>query len=272
MKTALTDRAIKAMKPAAKAYDVPDAVVPGLRWVPPSGVKSFVLIARFPGSRNPTRRSLGQYGELTLEAARAKARQWLELLARSIDPAEEVERQQHEQERKRAATFATIAEDFVKREVYGPGGEQEAAPPYRGQDRQRIARYLIPLFGHRPVAELTAREILEPLELIGQIGSDHALLKLKVRKKMVRPGRKRRPALSQARSLFAFMEMVLNWASEPDAHYGLERSPLERVRVSRYSAGRKPATTPSTTTSSRRFKSPSRGSNRRIGRAYGAAA
>jgi integrase len=235
MKTALTDRAIKAMKPATKAYDMHDVIVPGLALrVLPSGVKSFVLIARFPGSRNPTRRSLGQYGELTLEAARAKARQWLELIARSIDPAEEVKRQRREQERKRAATFEAVVEDYIRVEVYGPGGEKR--PKHRTADKTVTALRgtLVPLFGHRPITELTAPEILRPLELIGQIGSDRALLELKARKQLVRPGRKRRPALSQARSLFAFMEMVLNWASEPDAHYGLERSPLERVRVSRY--------------------------------------
>src|SRR5436190_7878072 len=88
MRTALTDRAIKAAKPKARAYDMHDAVVPGLAVrVLPSGVKSFVLVARFPGSRNPTRRTLGAYGALSLEKARGKARQWLELIARSIDPA-----------------------------------------------------------------------------------------------------------------------------------------------------------------------------------------
>ena len=50
-KTALTDRAIKAMRPAAKAYDTHDAVVPGLSLnVLPSGVKRFVLLRRFPGA------------------------------------------------------------------------------------------------------------------------------------------------------------------------------------------------------------------------------
>jgi integrase len=234
-KVALTDRAIKAARPAIKAYDMHDAVVPSLALnVLPSGLKRFVLLRRFPGSKHPTRRALGAYGGLTLERARAKARQWLELIAAGVDPADELERQRREQERKRAITFGSVAEDYIRREVYGPGGEKKPRHRTAGRTVSALRNVLIPLFGHRPVAELTAREILEPLELIGQIGSDHALLKLKARKQMVRPGRKRRPALSQARSLFAFMEMVLNWASAPDAHYGLDRSPLERVRVSRY--------------------------------------
>jgi integrase len=92
---------------------------------------------------------------------------------------------------------------------------------------------LVPLFGHRPVTELTADELMRPIELVGQIGSDRALVKLKARKRLHRPGRKARPAPDQARALFAFAKMVLNWASEPDADYGLDRNPLDRVRKAR---------------------------------------
>src|SRR6516165_10340866 len=86
----LTDRTLKALarKPAApgKTYDVADGVVPGLAVrVMPSGVRSFVLVARFPGSRNPTRRSLGAYGALTLQKAREKARTWLQMIERGVD-------------------------------------------------------------------------------------------------------------------------------------------------------------------------------------------
>jgi hypothetical protein len=134
MKIALTDRTIKATRPAAKAYDMHDAVVPGLALrVLPSGVKSFVLVTRFPKSTNPTRRSLGQYGELTLESARGKARKWLELITRSIDPTEELERQRHERERKQAATFGAVVEDYIRVEVYGPGGEKR--PRHRTADK-----------------------------------------------------------------------------------------------------------------------------------------
>ena len=234
MKTALTDRAIKAMRKAAKAYDVHDAVVPGLGLrVLPSGVKSFVLVARYPGSSNPTRRSLGQYGEITLEAARSKARQWLELVARGIDPAAQVEEERRKRERARRTTFGAVVEDYIRIEVYGPGGEKH--PRQRGAAKiiNALRDVLVPLFGHRPITELTADEIMRPIELIGQIGSDRALVKLKARKQLRRPGRKRRPSPEQARALFVFCKMVLNWASEPDAGYGLERNPLDRVRKAR---------------------------------------
>jgi integrase len=232
MKTALTDRAIKAKRPAAKPFDAHDAVVPGLSLnVLPSGVKRFVLLRRFPGHKHPTRRALGAYGELTLEAARTKARQWLELIARGVDPADEMARLKREQEARRAITFGAVVEDYIRIEVHGSGKQ----PRHRTADKAitRLRSIFVPLIGHRPITELTANEILAPIELIGQIGTDRALVRLKARKALRRPGRKSRPATEQARALFALMERVLNWASEPRAGYGLERNPLERVRKSR---------------------------------------
>src|SRR5215475_773298 len=88
-KKPLTDRAIRALQPAAegKRRIVWDAVVPGLGIrLTDRGVKTFVLVTRYPGSRNPAPRSLGTYGAISLEAARAKARAWLDLIGNGIDP------------------------------------------------------------------------------------------------------------------------------------------------------------------------------------------
>src|ERR1700730_4234105 len=103
----LTDRYIKTRKPApvGKQVDYPDAVVPGLALrVTSRGSKSFVLITRYPlFPKNPTRRDLGRcyiaqnreiaagrreirHGALTLAEARQKAREWLDLISRGIDP------------------------------------------------------------------------------------------------------------------------------------------------------------------------------------------
>jgi hypothetical protein len=59
VRKALTDRTIKALKPAAHAYVRSDAIVPslGIR-VMPSGHKTFVLVTRFPGSRHPVPKRL----------------------------------------------------------------------------------------------------------------------------------------------------------------------------------------------------------------------
>jgi integrase len=232
MKTILTDRGIKALRPRPQAYDMHDAVVPGLGLrVLPSGVRSFVLVTRFPGSRNPTRRSLGAYGALSLEAARKKARAWLELIARGIDPAAELERERREQERKRRTTFGAVVEDYIRSEVYGPDPDRP-----RHRDPPKIVNglrdILIPLFGARAITDLTADDIMPPLELVGRLGTDRALVKLGARKRLRRPGRKARPCPAQAQALFTFAQLVLNWAIDHGG-YGLDRSPLDRVSRAR---------------------------------------
>ena len=81
----LTDRTLKALKPAKSGsrYDVMDADVSelGVR-VTDRGLRTFILIARYPGSDNPTRRALGEYPALTLENASEPALgvRWLRLL------------------------------------------------------------------------------------------------------------------------------------------------------------------------------------------------
>ena len=94
VKKNLTDRKVNSLKRDTKIedklghYDTWDAVVPGLGVrTSATGRRTFVLMARYPGSRNPTRRALGVYGELTLEQARGKARGWLGLIRKGIDPA-----------------------------------------------------------------------------------------------------------------------------------------------------------------------------------------
>src|SRR5262245_28914955 len=123
----LTDRKLKSLKRDRKLedklghYDTWDAVVPGLGVrTSATGRRTFVLMARYPGSKNPTRRALGTYGELTLEQAREKARSWLELIRKGKDPAiAEVEARQAEL-RLRANTFASVAEDYLRLQVIGP--------------------------------------------------------------------------------------------------------------------------------------------------------
>jgi hypothetical protein len=64
-KTTLTDRKLKALPPAKSGtrYEVMDSVVPGFGVrVTPSGKRTFVLVGRFGGSQNPTRRALGEDG------------------------------------------------------------------------------------------------------------------------------------------------------------------------------------------------------------------
>src|SRR5262249_22747083 len=112
-KKPLTDRAIQHLKPphAGKRRIVWDALIPGLGVrITEKGVKTFVLVTRYPGSSNPAPRSLGVYGAISLEAARTKAREWLKLIGDGVDP------QQHAIQR-RAETFQAISTDYFQRKA-----------------------------------------------------------------------------------------------------------------------------------------------------------
>src|ERR1700730_10894912 len=147
----LTARKLQALKrkppKPGTTRDVDDGEVPGLKArVMPSGERSFVLVGRFPGSQNPTRRSLGMYGELTLSEARDKARKWRELLKRGIDPRDQEERDRRQEQRKRANTFAAVAEDFIT---------DKLPSERKGREVERdIRREFIPLWGGRPITDI----------------------------------------------------------------------------------------------------------------------
>jgi integrase len=200
-KRTLTDRTLKALKPAkrGKRYDLMDSVVPGLGFrVTETGHKSFTLVARFPGSKNPTRRALGDYGALTLEGARRKAREWLETLRRGVDPRGEEERHRAAELRQRRNTFAAVAEDFIK---------DKLPDERKGREAERdIRREFIPVWGKRAIAEIVPHDV-------------RAVIK----------AAKDRGAPYQAHNLLVLARRMFSWAIDQHV-YGLETSPCDRLK------------------------------------------
>jgi integrase len=200
-KRTLTDRTLKALKPAkaSSRYEVMDSVVPGFGIrVTESGQKTFVLIARFPGSANPTRRALGEYGALNLEGARRKAREWLETLRRGVDPRGEEERHRAAELRQRRNTFAAVAEDFIK---------DKLPDERKGREAERdIRREFIPAWGRRPIAEIAPHDV-------------RAVVK----------AAKDRGAPYQAHNLLVLARRLFSWAIDQQV-YGLETSPCDRLK------------------------------------------
>ena len=239
MKKNLTDRTLKAMKPArlGKTYDVADAQVPGLAVrVLPSGKRTFVFVGRFPGKTNPTRRRLGTYGALTLEKARDKARRWSELIASGIDPASEEERQKLQELRRRANTFAAVGEDYIRLVVIGP--DPDNPRQRRGRQVERdIRRVFIPLWGGRPITEITRHDVLAVIEAVRDGGADKMLRGhgIKIPR---RNGDAAKPAPAQARILLAYAKTLFSWAVERGA-YGLEASPCDHLRTAKIVGGKK---------------------------------
>jgi hypothetical protein len=159
---------------------------------------TFVLVARYPGSTNPAPRAIGEYGAISLETARAKARTWIDLLAKGVDPKHEEERQRREEQRRRANSFAAVAEDFIKNKV---AGERQGKPVERN-----IRRAFIPSWGGRPITEITAQDV-------------RAVVK----------AAKDRGAPYQARALLVIARRLFGWAIDQDS-YGLTSSPCDRLK------------------------------------------
>ena len=96
-----------------KRYDVPDLEARGLAVrVNDRGDKTFVLIARFAGRRNRSRRTIGRYPAMSLEQARDEARQWRQQLKEGRDPRVEQERRRQAALRRQARTFASVCEEY----------------------------------------------------------------------------------------------------------------------------------------------------------------
>jgi integrase len=163
------------------------------------GHKSFVLVARYPlNPKNPTPRSLGDYGAMSLAEARDKARQWLGLIGRGIDPKIEAERQRAAQLRKQANTFAAVASDFLDRHASKLAKRLEV--------RSIIEREFITRWGARPISDISSQDVTAAIRAIV-----------------------RRGASAQAHNAFAHLRRMYSWAIGT-GEYGVEFSPLDRLR------------------------------------------
>jgi integrase len=219
----LTDKRLKALAPAAagERYEVRDSIVPGLLVrVTETGKRTFMLQGRFPGSTQPTRRAIGEYGAITLEKARQKARGWIELVQQGIDPAIAEQEAKQAELRKRANTFAAVAEDYLRERVVGPNPDN---PKQRqGND---VAREFRALWGERPITAITQAEVLALIEGVRDNGTAATLAAYGKG-----PKASKAPAPAQARNLLGYLKTFFGWANERGA-YGLQGSPCTFIKA-----------------------------------------
>jgi Arm DNA-binding domain len=198
----LTDRKLKALakRPAAAGttYDVSDGEVPGLvARVMPSGRRSFALIARYPGFNNPTRRALGSYGELTLEAARTKARAWRDMIARGIDPAVAEERERASNIQRQQNTFGVVAEAWF---------QDKLANERKGREVERdVRKAFVAPWSDKPISDITDLDVLTVIKA------------------------KARTAPAQARNLLGIAKRLFAWVVDQRC-YGLKTSPVADLK------------------------------------------
>ena len=204
-KKVLTQRMLDAIKPppwgsGQRAY-LMDAELPGFGVAVTDrmdkGHATFILYRRYPGSRNPTRRALGEYPKMTLVAARAKARHWLGLIAKGIDPTDAEERERKRNIETSADTFGKTAEEFIASPgVKGTRKEKEVTRDIRSE--------FVSLWKDTPIADITQDDVFKALKDIAVRGKSHG------------------------RNCYGYLKRTFDYALTAKSH--LKSSPLDRIK------------------------------------------
>jgi integrase len=191
--TKLTARTIEAGKPGA---EIRDTEVRGLRLrISPKGLHTFVFVTRYPGQKHASRRALEVSN---LKDARQEAERWKALVRRGIDPNKEEALQRQAELRKRANTFATVAEEFIKDKLPGEQKGREV--------EQDIRREFIPIWGDRPITEIAPHDVRAVVKTVKDRGAPY-----------------------QAHNLLGTARRLFSWAIDQHV-YGLESSPCDRLK------------------------------------------
>jgi integrase len=201
MKQVLTDRLLRALKPAepGKRVVVWDAAVPsfGVR-VTDTGKASFFVMRRRQGNSKPVRIVLGPYPALSLSAARAQAREALAELSAGINPVARRAAVRAAEALQAQGTVQAIADEFIQRHAM-----KKRTGVAIGQ---LIRREIVPRWGSRLIGEITRRDVIRMIEEIAD------------------------KSPSAARQAWIYTQRLFGWALNRDT-YGLSVSPCDRVNI-----------------------------------------
>ena len=158
----LTDKAIKALKPKQKPYKAADGLGLYLS-VQPNGSRLWRFKYRFAGKEKLA--ALGAYPEIGLADARARRDELRRLHAGGVDPV--AYRRAADEARVAAAenSFKVLADEWFDKK--SPGW----VPKHSVKIRERLKHDVYPWLGTRPIAEVTATEVLAVLRRIEERGA-----------------------------------------------------------------------------------------------------
>ncbi len=157
----LSELQIKNAKPADKPYRMADGGGLYIE-VSPAGGKLWRLKFRFNGKEK--RLSLGAYPAVGLKAARTMREDARQLLAQGIDPAAHKQAQKASRSERAGNSFEVIAREWL--ETFS----KERAESHHSKIKARLEKDVFPWLGSRPVAEITAPEVLAVLRRIESRG------------------------------------------------------------------------------------------------------
>lgn len=153
----LTETALRALKPTGKTRKVADERGLYLE-ISPAGGKWWRIKYRIHGKEK--RLSLGVYPDVGLKQARERRDEARRLLAEGIDPGERRKAEKQTQQRQHGDTLEALA-----REWYALQSPQWAQS-HQERTWSMWERWILPGLGHRPIAGITAPELLEVMRRI----------------------------------------------------------------------------------------------------------
>jgi len=166
----LTQSAINAFLKDDKRKKLSDGMVKGLRLVKKN--KSIVWEFRYKrlGTKKDTSLKIGNYPDITLKTARDIAREYKELLARGIDPAEHKREKEEaikrEQEKK---TFKTIAYEFLELKKGSVSDKR-----FKSNYLRAFEKYAIPFMGHKKIDKITRYDLIDFIKWIPSVKLSNA--------------------------------------------------------------------------------------------------
>ncbi len=158
----LTDTAIRTAKPAKKARKLFDGGGLYIE-VSPAGGKWWRFKYRFDGKEK--RLSLGVYPDVPLKAARNKRDETRKLLAAGIDPSDNRKAVKAGRMENAANSFEVLAREWFAK------FSTDWAPTHADRIIRRFERDVFPWIGGRPIAEITAPDILTTVRKIEARGA-----------------------------------------------------------------------------------------------------
>lgn len=158
----LTDTAIRNAKPGEKAVKLFDERGLYLE-ISPTGGKWWRMKYRFDGKEK--RLSLGVYPDVNLKDARNRRDEARKLLTNGIDPSENRKAQKSARADRAANSFEAVAREWFAK--YSPTW----AASHASKIIQRLEKDVFPWLGGKPIAEITAPELLTVLRRIENRGA-----------------------------------------------------------------------------------------------------
>jgi integrase len=151
----LTDTRVRTTKPCQRPIKISDSG--GLYLlIAPHGSKLWRLAYRFGGKQKTL--AIGAYPTLTLKAARDKREEAKRLLANGIDPS--AQRRLNKQITSTGNAFKAVAEEVLAKL------EKEGRADVTLTKKRWLLDFAYPAFGDRPIAEITALEVLSVLRRV----------------------------------------------------------------------------------------------------------